>query len=345
MPGRRSTPRPRPGGPPQTTDAGPRRRASASAFARARRARLPALVLAIGAAAAGVPATSPASAGTPRTAAEGPIAAVGAENQYADVIAQVGGRYVRVSSIMSNPNADPHAFEASPAVARLVASARLVVQNGAGYDSFMNRVESASPSRSRTVVVVARLLGLASKVRNPHLWYEPGTMAKVASAVADDLAGMEPGHRSYFDRNAARFDASLGAWRAAIARLRARFRGAPVGVTEPVADYLLSACGLDDKTPWALQAAIMNGVDPSPQAVATEERLVGRHEVRVLLYNEQVTDPLTQSLLGLAHRSGVPVVGVYETMPTPGYDYQTWMLAETSAIEAALARGRSTGRL
>ncbi len=292
------------------------------------------------------PAASAAGIAHPlRHAAARRIVAVGAENQYADVIAQVGGKYVDVSSIMSNPNADPHAFEASPAVARVVAAASLVVQNGAGYDTFMNRVESASPSRTRKIIEVARLLGLASNVRNPHLWYKPATMPAVASAVASDLVGIEPAHRSYFMQNAARFDTSLGSWRAAIAGIRARLHGAPVVVTEPVGDYLLSACGLNDETPWALQSAIMNGVDPSPQGVTTEERIISGHEVRALLYNEQVTDPLTESLLALAQRSGVPVVGVYETMPAPGYDYQSWMLAETRALDAALVHGRSTERL
>ena len=89
----------------------------------------------------------------------------------------------------------------------------------------------------------------------------------------------------------------------------------------------------------------MNGVDPSPQAVSLEDGLFTGHRVKVFLYNQQVTDSLTQSLLGLAHKDGIPVVGVYETMPTPGYDYQSWMLAETRALQAAVTSKLSTEKL
>ena len=117
------------------------------------------------------------------------IAAVGAENEYADVIAQVGGRYVRVSAVQSNPNADPHSFEASPSVAREVAAAALIVQNGLGYDSYMDRIESASPSTSRRVIDVQALLRLPDSTPNPHLWYQPATMPAVAAAVAAVMVG------------------------------------------------------------------------------------------------------------------------------------------------------------
>ncbi len=275
----------------------------------------------------------------------GRIVAVGAENQYANVIAQIGGRYVAATAIESNPNTDPHDFEASPHVAQLVQSARLVVQNGLGYDTYMNKIEQASPSSKRFVVDVQTLLGLPNSTRNPHLWYQPSTMPKVAAAIARDLASIEPAHRQAFDANLRAFDASLEPWYRAIDRLRSQDRGAKAATTEPVGDYLLDAAGITISTPWALQADIMNGVDPAPQAVTVEDQLLSRHEVKVFVYNEQVTDSVTASFLALARRSGVPVVGVYERMPTPGYDYQSWMLAETTALERALAHKTSTARL
>jgi len=138
---------------------------------------------------------------------------------------------------------------------------------------------------------------------------------------------------------------SLGAWSRGRGTLKAEFPGAPVAVTEPVADYMLQAAGMSIRTPWSLQADIMNGVDVSPQNVSFEENLFARHEVKAFLYNEQVTDSVTQTFLALAKQAGIPVVAVYETMPTPGYDYQTWMVAEVTALQRALAAKVSTDRL
>jgi zinc/manganese transport system substrate-binding protein len=275
----------------------------------------------------------------------GRIVCVGAENEYANVMAQVGGPYVRVAAIMSNPNTDPHTFEASAQVAAEVASAQLVVQNGVGYDTFMGTIESASPSSTRKVVDVQTLRHLANSTPNPHLWYTPATMPAVAKAVARDLSELAPAHKKYFRSHAERFDRSLGAWRTAIASLKAKWAGAPVATTEPVADYMLQAAGIDNLTPFAFQADIMNGVDPSPQDVAYEQTLIRDHKVKAFVYNQQVTDQLTQSFLALAAQAHVPVVGVYETMPTPGYDYQTWMVAEVHALTAAFASGRSSPKL
>jgi zinc/manganese transport system substrate-binding protein len=268
---------------------------------------------------------------------DGAIVAVGAENEYADVIQQVGGKYVQVSAIMSNPNTDPHTFEASPSVGRLVNAAQLVVQNGAGYDTFMNTIESAVPDSSRKVVVVQKLLGLPDSTPNPHLWYKPGTMPAVAKAIAADLAALQPAHASYFKARAAAFTGSLAPWASAIAAFKAKYPDTPVATTEPVADYLLQALGARNLTPWAFQADIMNGTDPSAQDVALERSLFTQRKVTVFLYNQQVTDSLTESFITLAHANGIPVVGVYETMPEPGYHYQSWMLAEVQDLRDAVA--------
>jgi zinc/manganese transport system substrate-binding protein len=273
------------------------------------------------------------------------IVAVGAENEYANVIQQVGGKYVQVSAIMSNPNTDPHTFEASASVAREVSAAQLVVQNGVGYDTFMNTIENAAPSSSRKVIVVQDLLGLPTDTPNPHLWYKPVTMPAVANAIAADLAAFQPAHAAYFRTNAAAFIASLTAWNNAIAAFKAAYPATPVATTEPVADYMLQAVGADNMTPWALQADIMNGTDPSAQDVAVERNLFTQHKVKVFLYNQQVTDSLTESFIALAQANGVPVVGVYETMPVPGYDYQSWMLAEVQDLSKAVADKISTEHL
>jgi zinc/manganese transport system substrate-binding protein len=275
----------------------------------------------------------------------GKIVAVGAENQYADVISQVGGKYVQASAIMSNPNTDPHTFEASIAIAREVGNAQLVVQNGVGYDGFMNSIESASPNSGRAVIDVQQLLKLPDSTPNPHLWYDPATMPRVADAIAVALSAIQPSHAAYFEANAAAFKVSLKTVTAAIASFKAAYPGIPVATTEPVADYLLTALGADNLTPWTFQDDVMNGVDPSPQNVAVQRGLFTGHKVKALLYNQQVTDTLTQSFITLAERNHIPVVGVYETMPAPGYDYQTWMQAEVGDLRKAVADNTSTEHL
>ncbi|HTX28116.1 MAG TPA: zinc ABC transporter substrate-binding protein [Streptosporangiaceae bacterium] len=294
---------------------------------------------------AGACSSSPTASSAGSGGGGGKVVAVGAENEYANVIAQVGGKYVQVSAIMSNPNTDPHTFEASASVARVVSAAQLVVQNGVGYDTFMNTIENAAPSSSRKVIVVQNLLGLPTDTPNPHLWYKPVTMPDVANAVADDLAALQPAHAAYFKANAAAFISSLTAWDNAISAFKAQYAGTPVATTEPVADYMLQAVGADIMTPWALQADIMNGTDPSAQDVAVERSLFTQHKVKVFLYNQQVTDSLTESFIALAHANGIPVVGVYETMPVPGYDYQSWMLAEVQDLTKAVVSKVSTERL
>jgi zinc/manganese transport system substrate-binding protein len=273
------------------------------------------------------------------------INAIGAENEYANVLGQIGGRYVHVSSILNNPNTDPHTFEASPSVASEVSAAQLIVQNGVGYDTFMNKIESASPNPKRKVIIVQNLLGLPDDTPNPHLWYNPKTMPAAAKAMAADLSALQPAHKAFFQANLAKFDKSLTPWLTAIAQFKAKYPGTPVAVTEPVADYMLQAMGMDIRTPFVFQADIMNGVDPSPQDISLENGYFTKHQVKVFCYNQQVVDALTTSIRQTALKAGVPVVGVYETMPTPGYDYQSWMLAEIHAIEKAITDKTSTQKL
>jgi zinc/manganese transport system substrate-binding protein len=279
------------------------------------------------------------------TASTSLITAIGAENEYANVIGQIGGKYVHAEAIMSNPNTDPHTFEASASVAREMSQAKLIVQNGVGYDDWATTIENAAPDPGRKVINVQHLLGLPDSTPNPHLWYKPATMPAVATAIAADLAAIAPEHAAYFKANAATFTASLAPWNQAVAAFKAKYPSTPVATTEPVADYMLQAAGTDNLTPWAFQADIMNGTDPSAQNVAVQKSLFTGHKVKVFLYNQQVTDSLTQSYIQLAHANGIPVVGVYETMPTPGYNYQSWMLAEVNAMDKALASKTSTEHL
>ena len=286
--------------------------------------------------------TDPAAASTTRG---GQVAVVAAENEYGDVVAQIGGSYVSVYSVDSNPNTDPHTYEATPSVARKISEAKLLIENGVGYDDFMSNLASASPNSARKVVNVQHLLGLPDSTPNPHLWYDPRTMPAVAQAVATQLSELDPAHTSVYRANQAQFVESLQPWLNAIAAFKAKYGGTEVATTEPVADYLLTAMGINNLTPFSFQADIMNGADPSPQAVSLEESFFTQHQVKVFAYNQQVTDSLTDSIRQTAIRSGVPIVGVYETMPVPGYDYQSWMMAEVAAIQKAVVDGTSTEHL
>ena len=261
----------------------------------------------------------------------GTLAVVAAENEYGNVAAQIGGKDVSVTSVESNPNTDPHTYEVSPSVAGEVGAAQVVIQNGVGYDDYMTRIESASPSTTRKIINVQHLLGLPDSTPNPHLWYDPTTMPKVANALAADYAALKPSDASYFTADAPQAPPGMA--------------GTPVATTEPVADYMLQAASADNLTPFAFQLDVMNGVDPSPQDVSLQTSLFGQHKVKVLVYNQQVTDTLTQTFISAAQSAKIPVIGVYETMPTPGYTYQSWMLAEAIALQKAVADGVSTQSL
>ncbi len=290
-------------------------------------------------------ASSSSSTSTTAASSSSPIVAVGAENEYANVIEEIGGKYVKVTAIESNPNTDPHTFEASPSVAQAVSAASVLIENGVGYDTYMVKIEAASPNSSRKVINVQKLLGLPESAPNPHLWYKPTTMPAVAKALAADLSALQPAHAAYFQGNVAKFDHSLAPWLAAIAHFKATYPETPVATTEPVADYMLEAAGTKNLTPFSFQADIMNGTDPSPQGVSLQNGLFSGHKVKVFVHNQQVTDSLTEGFVAAAKREGIPVVGVYETMPTPGYDYQSWMLAEVKALEEAVAQHRPTEKL
>ncbi len=292
-----------------------------------------------------LPVGSIATTASAATNGAAKVAVVAGENEYGNVASQIGGTYVTVYSVDSNPNTDPHTYEATPSVGQQIANADLLIENGVGYDTFMGTLASASPNSARKMINVQHLLGLPDSTANPHLWYDPRTMPAVAKALATDLSKLDPAHASTFHANETKFMASLQPWIKAIAAFKAKYGGTTAATTEPVADYMLQAMGINNLTPWQFQADIMNGTDPTPQDVSLEKGFFTKHQVKVFCYNQQVTDSLTDSIRQTALSAGVPVVGVYETMPVPGYDYQTWMMAELNSIEKAITTGASTQHL
>jgi zinc/manganese transport system substrate-binding protein len=266
---------------------------------------------------------------------DGKIHAVAGENFYGDLVSRVGGGLVSVTSILNDPNVDPHTYESSPQNAQAVADATLVVENGLGYDAFVDHLVGASPRSDRQVVDVQQLLGLADGV-NPHVWYDPATMPKVARAVTDALEKLKPDSRSIFEANLKSYLDSFAPLTVKIAEVKARYPATPVAYTEAVAAYLIAALGFRDLTPPGFARSIEAGTDPAPSDVAAQSDVITGHKVKLLLYNSQATSPVTESIKSLASDSGVPVVGVSETMPGGSGSFVDWQLAQLSSIEAAL---------
>jgi len=276
-------------------------------------------------------------------AQEAKIPVVAAENFYGDVVQQLGGDRVDVTSILSNPDQDPHLFEASPKTARALQHARVVVYNGADYDPWMTKLLGATgagkSSNNRTTIVAADLVGKKAG-DNPHLWYDPKTMPAVARAVSAALGTADPAHKSVYDANLAKFLASLQPVDARVAALRARYQGQPVTATEPVFGYMSDAIGLDMRN-QRFQLAAMNDTEASASDIAAFERDLRERRVRVLIYNSQATEALTRRMLALARQSKVPSVSVTETQPA-GVNFQQWMLAQLDALDKALAASDPT---
>ncbi len=266
-------------------------------------------------------------------AAPAPIDIVAAENFYGDVARQIGGPNVHVTSILSNPDEDPHLFEASPSVARAISAARIVVYSGIDYDPWMEKLLSAARSGERQAIVVAELVGRKTG-DNPHIWYDPATMLAYAKALGAALDADDPAHASVYDQRLVRFTASIAPIQAKIATLHQRLAGTPVTATEPVFGYMFEALGMQVRN-LAFQMAVMNGTEPSASDVAAFETDLRTRAVKLLVYNAQASDPIAQRMERLAKASHVPIVSVAETEP-PGKTYQSWMLGELDDVDKAL---------
>ncbi|MBM2771324.1 metal ABC transporter solute-binding protein [Burkholderia anthina] len=262
---------------------------------------------------------------------------VAAENFYGDVASQIGGHHVAVTSILSNPDQDPHLFEASPKTARALQHAQVVIYNGTDYDPWMGKLLSASKQARRATIVVADLVG-KKPGDNPHLWYDPATMPAAARAIATELGRADPANKAEYDANLQKFVASLKPVDDKVAALRAQYKGVPVTATEPVFGYMSDAIGLDMRN-QRFQLATMNDTEASAQDVAAFENDLRKKQVRVLIYNSQAEEPMTKRMLKIARDAGVPSFSVTETQPA-GKTFQQWMAGQLDALAAALAAGK-----
>jgi zinc/manganese transport system substrate-binding protein len=267
-----------------------------------------------------------------------PVTIVAAENFYGDVAQQIAGPNVKVTSILSNPDDDPHLFEASPSVARAIADASIVIENGADYDPWVEKLLGASKSASRTTINVAELVHKKAG-DNPHLWYDPATMPAFAEALSTRLAAADPAHKVEYDQRLQAFVESLKPLEARIAEIRKKHSATPVTASEPVFGYMATALGLKMRNE-RFQLAVMNDTEPSAADIAAFEKDLKKHRVKLLIYNSQATDESAKRLLNIARQSKIPVIGVTETEPA-GKTYQAWMLDQLNALDDALSNSGS----
>jgi zinc/manganese transport system substrate-binding protein len=263
-----------------------------------------------------------------------PIPILAAQNFYGEVATAIGGDRVKVENILISPDADPHDFEPPPSVARSVADAAIVVFNGADYDHWMESLLESTERPERKVIEAAGLIGV-KEGENPHVWYDPRVMPAVAEALARTLSDIDPDGAAGYEARRQAYVATLAPLKAKVGSIRQRFDGTAITATEPVFGYMADALGLRMSNE-DFQTAIMNETEPSAKDIAAVVDDIRGHKVKALVYNTQVTDAMTDQLLGAAREANVPVVGVTETVPN-GMSYAEWMIGQLESLEKALA--------
>jgi zinc/manganese transport system substrate-binding protein len=264
------------------------------------------------------------------------VQVVAAENFWANIVSQLGGKHVRVTSIISDPNADPHEYEANVSSAAAIARADLVITNGLGYDDFMAKLLSASHRSGRVQLSVAKVLAIDGGNPNPHLWYDTAALPAVSAAIVAVLSARDPADAATFAANGRAFVASLDPLLAVIASIKAKYAGTLIAYTERVPGYLIAAAGLTLGIPASFAQAIEDGNDPSPADSAAFDAAITGHTVKVLLYNGQVTDDQTDKIKQRASDAGVPIVAVTETLPASDGSFQAWQLRQDTDLLHAL---------
>jgi zinc/manganese transport system substrate-binding protein len=262
---------------------------------------------------------------------------IAGENFWGSIAAQLGGSRVSVTSIVTDPNADPHEYESSAVDARAFAAARYVVLNGAGYDTWAQKLLNANPVSGRKVMTVADLLG-KREGDNPHFWYNPAYVERVADQITADYSALAPSDRAYFAQRRATFETALKPYHDRIAAIRASFAGRKIGSTESIFVYMASALGLDLISPPTFMQAVSEGNDPPANAVAAFQQQISQRQISVLVYNVQTATSVTTNLQHLAAQQHIAVVGVSETIQPPTMTFQDWQANQLALLQHALAQ-------
>jgi zinc/manganese transport system substrate-binding protein len=274
------------------------------------------------------PAAASCAAGAVRVAA--------AENFWGSIAAQIGGTRACVTSIIVNPDTDPHAYEAKPADARLIATAGYVVVNGAGYDPWAPKLIDANPVQGRTVLVIGDFLG-KRQGDNPHLWYSPPYVDRVVDKIAADLAAVDPQDAAYFDLQKTQYKTvGLKDYHDTINTIKQKYQGTPVGASESIFGYLAEALALNLITPPEYLKAISEGTDPSAADKATIQDQIASKSIRVFVYNSQNSTPEVKALVAAAKAKGIPVAQVTETLSPANLTFQDWQTSQLKQLLAAL---------
>lgn len=279
---------------------------------------------------------------TTASASSGPVQVVAAENFWGSIVAQVGGKHVHVTSIIVDPNSDPHSYEPTAADARTVAGAQYVIVNGAGYDPWADKLLQANPASGRTVLNVGDLNGKKDG-DNPHMWYNPDYVTAVVEKMRDDLQALDPPDASAFNQSAQAFlTTGLKQYHTLITAIKAKYSGIPVGATESIFSYLAPSLGVNLITPYSYLKAVSEGEDISAADEATVERQVTQKQIKILVYNSQNTPNNIQALITLAKANQIPVATITETLTPATASYQGWQSAQLQGIQTALAQ--ATGK-
>jgi zinc/manganese transport system substrate-binding protein len=269
------------------------------------------------------------------TSSSSQIQVVAAENFWGSLISQLGGTHTNVLSIVSDPNADPHEYESNYADAVAIANARLVIVNGAGYDTWALQLIAASNTPHQVVLNVQELINQTVGA-NPHFWYSPYYVNDTVNAMYHDLVSIDPANAAYYTQQYVALNASLGVYNARIDEIKQLYGGVKVGSTESIFVYLANATGLDLVSPPAFMEAVAEGIDPTYASIAQFTQLIQNKTVTVLVYNAQTVTQLTQSIKALASQEGIPIVPVTETISPPDLTFQVWMNSELIALQNAL---------
>jgi zinc/manganese transport system substrate-binding protein len=289
----------------------------------------------------GNPSDSGSDTGTSQNpAASSAVPVVTSTNVYGDIVERIGGGQVKVTSIISEPDQDPHSYEANTQNQLALTKAKVVVENGGGYDDFIDRMLKSSDNSSAEVVNAVKVSGKSAPAGaelNEHVWYDLPTVARLADRIAAALGEADPDGAATFTRNADAFRAELKSLETREAQIRTDHGGEPVAITEPVPLYMIEAGGLENATPEEFSEAIEEGDDVSPRTLRDTLALFTERRVEALVHNEQTSGPQTDRVEQAARTAGIPVVPVTETLPE-GEDYIGWMTANVDALASALGK-------